>query len=96
MSIVIEETRQGFDFKEPDGNVIEGADIESLMKIVEPRMEMYNNPKVSATMCVADVESINEAMDLTALAALCCWSRNLFVGDSIKLTITAEYCPESK
>lgn len=83
-------------FTEPNGNVIEAKDVESLLEVVESKLDEYDNPKVNITTYASDEQTIGDAMDLTMLAALCCWGRNLYCGDTIKLTITAEYCPEDK
>lgn len=81
---------------EPNGNVITESSVEKLLETMEPKLDEYNNPKVSVTTYASDEQTISDAMDLTMLAALACWGNTLYCGDCIKLTITAEYCPENK
>lgn len=81
---------------EPNGAVITASSVEKLLQAVEAKLNDYNNPKVNVVTYVSDEETISDAMDLTMLAALACWGNTLYCGDCIKLTITAEYCPENK
>lgn len=82
--------------REPDGNVIDAKNIDELADILIPKSRDYGNPKTQITTYVSDDDTISDASDLTMLAALCCWGKQLYKGDCIKLTITAEYCPENK
>lgn len=94
--ITIDNSYGSLTLVEPDRNIINEKDVESLINIVESKMDTYHNPKVNVTTYISDEKTINDAMDLTMLAALCCWGHNLYHGGSIKITITAEYCPEDK
>ena len=82
--------------KEPDGNVIDAKNIDELADILIPKSRDYGNPTTQITTYVSDDDALADAADLTVLAALCCWGNQLYKGDNIKLTITAEYCPEDK
>ena len=82
--------------KEPDGNVIDAKNIDELADILIPKSRDYGNPTTQITTYVSDEDALADAADLTVLAALCCWGNRLYKGDNIKLTITAEYCPEDK
>lgn len=94
--IIVENAYGTITLTEPDGNVIREKDVESLLTVMESRLDGYCNPKVSVTTYASDDAAIGDAMDLTMLAAMCCWGKSLYCGDSIKITITAEYCPEDK
>ena len=82
--------------KEPDGNVIDAKNIDELADILIPKSRDYGNPTTQITTYVSDEDALADAADLTVLAALCCWGNRLYTRDNIKLTITAEYCPEDK
>jgi len=95
--ISIEKKYGKFIFTEPDGTVVNAVDVERLLETVESRLDNYcYNPTVSVTTYASDEKSIQDAMDLTMLAALSCWGRELYCGDCIKITITAEHCAENK
>lgn len=82
--------------KEPDGNVIDAKNIDELADILIPKSRDYGNPTTQITTYISDEDALADAANLTTLAALCCWGNRLYKGDNIKLTITAEYCPEDK
>lgn len=94
--IVVENSYGQVSLTEPNGNIITEGSVERLLETVESRLNDYNNPKVSVVTYASDEQTIGDAMDLTMLAALACWGNRLYCGDCIKLTITAEYCPEDK
>ena len=77
-----------------DGNIIKAKDIDELIKILFPPTE--DNPTTQVITYVSDEDTLANASDYAALAALFCWGKGLYERDSIKLTITAEYCPEDK
>lgn len=81
---------------EPDGNCLKAKSINELLETLESRIDNYNNPTVNVTTYANDDDSISDAMDLTMAAILCCWGKQLYHGDAIKITITAEYMPEEK
>ena len=78
-----------------DGNIIKVKDIDELIKILLQELT-DNHPTTQVITYVSDDDELADAANLTMLAALCCWGKRLYKGDSIKLTITAEYCPEDK
>ena len=77
-----------------DGNIIKAKDIDELIKILFPTST--DNPTTQVVTYVSGEDALSNATDFAALAVLCCWGKGLYKGDSIKLTITAEYCPEDK
>ena len=83
-----------FSVEKSDGNIIKTKDIDELIEILLP--ESTDNPTTQVITYVSDEDALADAADLTVLAALCCWGNRLYKGDNIKLTITAEYCPEDK
>ena len=82
--------------KEPDGNIIDAKNIDELADILIPKSRDYGNTTTQVITYVSDEDALADAADLTVFAALCCWGNRLYKGDNIKLTITAEYCPEDK
>lgn len=94
--ITVENSYGQVSLTEPDGTVITASSVEKLLEAVESKLNGYNNPKVSVVTYASDEQTIGDAMDLTMLAVLACWGNTLYCGDCIKLTITAEYCPENK
>lgn len=83
-----------FSVEKSDGNIIKVKDIHELIEILLP--ESTDNPTTQVVTYVSDEDTLADANDLTTLAALCCWGNRVYKGDNIKLTITAEYCPEDK
>lgn len=83
-----------FSIEKSDGSVVKAKDIDKLMDIL--LLESVDNPTTQVITYANDENTLGNACDLTVLAALCCWGNRLYKGDCIKLTITAEYCPEDK
>lgn len=83
-----------FSVKKSDGDIIKAKDMHELIEILLP--ESTDNPTTQVVTYVNDKDTLADANVFTSLAALCCWGNRLYKGDNIKLTITAEYCPEDK
>lgn len=83
-----------FSVEKSDGNIIKAKDMHELIEILLP--ESADNPTTQVVTYVNDEDTLADANVFTSLAALCCWGNRLYKGDNIKLTITAEYCPEDK
>lgn len=67
------------------------------MEIMETKCDEYeNNPTVTVETYVGTQDDVIDASDLTLLAAMCCWGKNMYSEDCIKINITAEYIPETK
>lgn len=92
--VKIDTSYREFSVEKSDGNIIKAKDIDELIDILLP--ESTDNPTTQVITYVSDEDALADVTDLTVLAALCCWGNRLYKGDSIKLTITAEYCPEDK
>jgi len=82
--------------KDADGTEYQFKNIEELSKHIESKTDTYHQETTKASIYVSDEESILEASDLMIAAAVASWGCELYSGDCIKLTITAEYCPEDK
>lgn len=83
-----------FSVEKSDGNIIKAKDMHELIEILLP--ESTDNPTTQVVTYVNDEDTLADANVFTSLAALCCLGNRLYKGDNIKLTITAEYCPEDE
>lgn len=92
----IEKAYGTFEITEPDGNVIKVKDVDSAITVLNDKIDKYDNPDVEVVTYASDEKTIEDAMDLTMIAAMCCWGKQLYTGDSIKLQIHATYQPEEK
>ena len=92
--VKIDTSYEEISIEKSDGNIVKAKDIDELMDVLLP--ESKNNPTIQVITYASNEDTLGNACDLTVLAALCCWGNQLYKGDSIKLTITAEYCPEDK
>lgn len=92
--IKIDTSYEEFSVEKSDGNIIKAKDIDELINIL--LSESVDNPMTQVVTYVSDEDTLADANNLAALAALCCWGNRVYKGDRIKLTITAEYCPEDK
>lgn len=81
---------------EPNGNKISAKTVDELMVIMDSKCHEYNNPTVVVESYASDKDQIIDASDLTLLAGMCCWGKDMYEGDCIKFTLTAEYTPENK
>ena len=79
-----------------DGTKYQFKNIDELSKHIESKQNTYFQETTQASIYVSDEESILEASDLIIAATMATWGNTLYSGDCIKLTITAEYCPEDK
>lgn len=80
----------------PNNEVLTFNTADELLKVMETKLNDFDMETVEVVTYAFDEDTIIEATDLTMLAALLSWGRRLYVGDSIKLTIRAEYEPEDK
>lgn len=83
-------------FTDADGTKYQFKNIDELSKHIESKMDTYHQETTKASIYVSDDESVLEASDLMIAASMATWGSALYSGDCIKLTITAEYCPENK
>lgn len=81
---------------EPNGNKISTESVEEMMQVMDKKCGEYDNPTVKVETYAGTQDGIIDASDLTILAAMCCWGKNMYFGDCIKITMTAEYMPENK
>lgn len=94
--IEIEKSYGNFTMKLPEGKVINYNNIDELIEHCKAIQDNFEMQTTKVTTYVFDDETITEAMDLTILASMLTWGKQLYSGDCIKLTIKAEYCPENK
>lgn len=80
----------------PSKEVLTFNSSDELLSAMESRLNEFDMETVEVVTYAFDEDTIIEATDLTMLAALLSWGRQLYVGDAIKLTIKAEYKPEDK
>lgn len=80
----------------PNDEVLNFSNSDELLDTMESRLNEFDMETVEVVTYAFDEDTIIEATDLTMLAALLSWGKQLYVGDSIKLTIKAEYKPEDK
>ena len=80
----------------PNDEVLNFSDSNELLDTMESRLIEFDMETVEVVTYAFDEDTIIEATDLTMLAALLSWGKQLYVGDAIKLTIKAEYKPEDK
>jgi hypothetical protein len=80
----------------PSKEVLTFSNSDELLSAMESRLNEFDMETVEVVTYAFDEDTIIEATDLTMLAALLSWGRQLYVGDAIKLTIKAEYKPEDK
>lgn len=85
-----------FEVTLPNKEVLTFDNAEELLKVMESKLDDFEQETVEVSTYASNEESIDEAMDLTLLATMLSWGRRLYVGDAIKLTIKAEYEPEDK
>ena len=80
----------------PNNEVLTFNSSDELLSAMESRLNEFDMETVEVVTYAFDEDTIIEATDLTMLAALLSWGKQLYVGDAIKLTIKAEYEPENK
>ena len=80
----------------PNNEVLTFNTSDELLEVMETKLNDFDMETVEVVTYAFDEDTIIEATDLTMLAALLSWGRQLYVGDAIKLTIKAEYKPEDK
>ena len=80
----------------PNSETLTFNNVEELLKTMEAKLDEFEQETVEISTYAFSESTIDEAMDLTLLATMLSWGRRLYVGDSIKLTIRAEYEPEDK
>ena len=92
--IKIDTLHERFSVEKSDGNIVKVKDIDELINTL--LLESIDDPITQVIIYTSDEDAVFNACDLAVLAALRCWGDRSYKGDRIKLTITAEYCPEDK